>query len=190
MDPVKLDSIVKWPPPTKVKDVRSFLGFANFYQRFIPDYSNIARLLIDLIKKNIPWQWDTLHDKAFSTLKSLFLSQPTLQLPDPSHSFALAADVSKFASGTILLQTDPNGDWHPCSYLSQSFSSTERNYDIYNRELLAIIRALKTWCHYLHGSPFPVQVFTDHKNLTFFCSPQRLNRRQARWLLDLADFNL
>ena len=180
MDPVKLDGIAKWPSPTKVKDVRSFLGFANFHRRFIPDYSNVARPLIDLTKKNVPWAWDTPHDKAFSTLKSLFLSQPTLQLPVPSRPFALAVDASKFASGAILLQTDSNGDWHPCSYLSQSFSPAERNYDIYDRELLAIIRALKTWRHYLHGSPFPVQVFTDHKNLTFFCSPQCLNRCQAR----------
>ena len=190
MDPVKLDGIVKWPAPTKVKDIRSFLGFANFYRQFIPNYSNIAQPLIDLIKKNAPWKWDILHDKAFSMLKSLFLSKPTLQLPDPSCPFALAADASKFASGAILLQTDPNGNWHPCSYLSQSFSPAECKYDIYDRELLAIIRALKTWCHYLHGSPFPIQVFTDHKNLTFFHSPQCLNCRQARWLLDLTDFDL
>ena len=85
---------------------------------------------------------------------------------------------------------DANGDWHPCSYLSQSFSPAERNYDIYDQELLAIICALKTWRHYLHGSPFPIQVFTDHKNLTFFRSPQQLNHRQACWLLDLADFDL
>ena len=113
-----------------------------------------------------------------------------MQLPDPSRPFAVSADASKYASSAILLQTNVNGDWHPCSYLSQSFSPAERNYDIYDRELLAIIRALKTWRHYLHGSPFPVQVFTDHKNLTFFRSPQRLNRCQARWLLDLADFDL
>ena len=190
MDPVKLDGIAKWPSPTKVRDVQSFLGFANFYRRFIPNYSNIAQPLINLTKKNVPWTWDTPHNKAFSTLKSLFLSQPTLQLPNPSRPFALATDASKFASGAILLQTDSNGDWHPCSYLSQLFSPAERNYDIYDRELLAIIRALKTWCHYLHGSPFPVRVFTDHKNLTFFRSPQHLNRRQARWLLDLTDFDL
>ena len=146
--------------------------------------------MIDLTKKNTPWKWDTLHDHAFSTLKSLFLSQPTLQLPDPSRLFTLATDASKFASGAILLQTDSNGDWHPCSYLSQSFFPVECNYNIYDQELLAIIRALKTWHHYLHGSPFPIQVFTDHKNLTFFRSPQRLNCCQAHWLLDLADFDL
>ena len=138
----------------------------------------------------MPWQWTESQNTAFSTLKSLFLSKPVLQLSDPSCPFAVSADASKYASGAILLQTDTNGDWHPCSYLSQSFSPAERNHDIYDRELLAIIRALKTWRHYLHGSPFPVQVFTDHKNLTFFRSPQRLNRRQACWLLDLADFDL
>ena len=93
-------------------------------------------------------------------------------------------------SGAILLQTDSNGDWHPCSYLSQSFSPAECNYNIYDQELLAVIRALKSWRHYLHGSPFPVQVFTNHKNLTYFRQPQSLNCRQARWLIDVADFNL
>ena len=90
----------------------------------------------------------------------------------------------------MLLQTDANGEWHPCSYLSQSFSSTKRNYNIYDRELLAIIQALKSWRQYLHGSPFPIQIFTDHKNLTYFCKAQSLNQRQACWLLDLADFDL
>ena len=90
----------------------------------------------------------------------------------------------------MLLQTDANGKWHHCSYLFQSFSSTERNYNIYDRELLTIIQALKSWRQYLHGSPFPIQVFTDHKNLTYFHKAQSLNQRQARWLLDLADFNL
>ena len=93
-------------------------------------------------------------------------------------------------SGAILLQTNPNGDWHSCSYLSQSFSPAEQNYDIYDRELLAVIRALKSWRHYLHGSPFLVQVFMDHKNLAYFRQPQSLNHRQAQWLIDLTDFAL
>ena len=179
MNPVKLDGIVKWPTPTKVKDIRSFLGFANFYCHFIPNYSNIACPLIDLTKKNLPWTWTSVQEAAFSSLKTLFLLWPIVHLPNPTALFALATDASKHALGTILLQTDENGDWHPCSYLSQSFSPTERNYDVYNQELLAVIRTLKTWRHYLHGSPFPVQVFTDHKNLTFFCLPQSLNRWQA-----------
>ena len=190
MDPVKLDGIASWPTPTKVKDVRSFLGFANFYRRFIPDYSNVSRPLLDLTKKNLPWNWSPSCQSSFDSLKHLFLAKPVLRLPNFSAPFAIATDASKHASGAILLQTDSNSDWHPCSYLSQSFSPAERNYDIYNRELLAVIRALKSWRHYLHGSPFPVQVFTDHKNLTYFRQPQSLNRRQARWLIDLADFDL
>ena len=190
MDPVKLDRIASWPTPTKVKDVRSFLGFANFYRCFIPDYSNVTCPLIDLTKKNLAWNWSPSCQSSFNFLKCLFLSKPVLHLPDLSAPFAIATDASKYASGAILLQTDSNGDWHPCSYLSQSFSPAERNYDIYDRELLAVIRTLKSWRHYLHGSPFPVQVFTDHKNLTYFHQPQALIRRQARWLIDLADFDL
>ena len=177
MDPVKLDGITTLPTPTKVKDVRSFLSFANFYSCFIPDYSNVARPLIDLTKKNLTWDWSPSCQSSFDSLKCLFLSKPVLHLPNLSALFAVATDASKYASGAILLQTDSNGDWHPYSYLSQSFSPAERNYNIYDRELLAVIRALKSWHHYLHGSPFPVQVFTDHKNLTYFCQPQVLNRR-------------
>ena len=144
MDPIKLDGIASWPTPEKVKDVRSFLGFANFYRCFIPDYSNVARPLIDLTKKNLPWNWSPACQLSFDMLKSLFLSKPVLHLPDPAAPFAIATDASKYASGAILLQTDSNGEWHPCSYLSQSFSPAERNYDIYDRELLAVIRALKS----------------------------------------------
>ena len=132
MDPVKLNGIAQWPTPSKVKDVRSFLGFANFYCQFIPNYSTIAHPLIDLTKKNLPWNWTPSQQQAFDQLKHLFLSQSVLRIPDLSSPFAIATDVSKYASGTILLQTDMNGEWHPCSYLSQSFSPAERNYDIYD----------------------------------------------------------
>ena len=190
MDPVKLNGIAQWPTPSKVKDVRSFLGFTNFYRRFIPNYFTLACPLIDLTKKNLPWDWTPSQQQAFDQLKHLFLWQPVLCIPDLSSPFTIATDASKYTSGTILLQTDLNGDWHPCSYLSQSFSPAEQNYDIYDWELLAVIHALKTWRHYLHSSPFPIQVFTDHKNLTYFRKPQALNCQQARWLLNLVDFDL
>ena len=179
MDPVKLDGIASWPTPTKVCDVRSFLGFTNYYRRFIPEYSTVAHPLLDLTKKDHSWNWTPTCQKSFDELKKLFLSQPVLQLPNPNAPFALATDASRFASGAVLLQTNPNGEWHPCSYLSQSFSPAERNYNIYDRELLAILHALKAWRQYLSGSPFPIQVFTDHKNLMYFRQAQHLNRRQA-----------
>ena len=131
MDPVKLDGIATWPTPAKVKDVQSFLGFANFYRRFIPDYSTVARPLLDLTKKDNRGDWTPTCQQSFDGLKKLFLSRPVLHLSDFSKPFAITTDASKYTSGAILFQTDANGDWHPCSYLSQSFIPAERNYDIY-----------------------------------------------------------
>jgi hypothetical protein len=125
MDPVKLAGIAGWPTPSKLRDIRSFLGFANFYRRFISNYSNVAHPLIDLTKKAQPWDWSPTCQSAFNTLKTMFLSKPNLSLPDLSKPFAIATDASNYATGGILLQTDTNGDWKPCSYLSQSFSPAE-----------------------------------------------------------------
>ena len=129
-------------------------------------------------------------DLAFNELKSAFLKEPVLRLPDFKKPFAFASDASKHATGGVLLQANSNGAWHPCSYISQSFTPAERNYDIYDRELLGIIHCLRAWRHYLIGSETPVTVFTDHKNLLYFKEARKLSRRQARWLLDLSDFDL
>ena len=99
-------------------------------------------------------------------------------------------DASLLASGGVLMQWDSNGDLHPCAYLSQTFSPAEHNYNIYNRELLAIIHALDHWCHYLQGTPHPVTLLTDHKNLTYFHQLQKLSCRQACWMMFLQDFDL
>ena len=111
-------------------------------------------------------------------------------MPDPTKPFVVEADTSKWATGAVLKQQDINGDWHPCGYISHTFDITQRNYDIYNRELLGIIRALEAWRHYLKGSPHPVTVLSNHKNLTYFQTAQKLNRRQVRWSLYLWQFNL
>lgn len=149
MDTAKLSGINDWPTPQKVKDIRSFLGFANYYWRFIGNYSNITCPLINLTKKDKTWNWSPPCQMAFDQLKKEFSKQPVLSLPDLTKPFTIATDVSWDASGGILLQTNSNGSWHPCSYLSQTFSPAKRNYDIYDRELLAVIRGLKTWKHYL-----------------------------------------
>ena len=88
------------------------------------------------------------------------------------------------------MQRDSNGDLHPCAYLSQTFSPAECNYDIYDRELLTVIHALDHWRHYLQGTPHPVTLLTNHKNLMYFRQPQKLSRRQARWMMFLQDFDL
>ena len=125
MDPTKLNGIKNWPTPTNVKDVHSFLGFTNFYRKFIGDYSNIACPLLDLTKKYIPWIWNNCCQNAFNRLKNCFLTKPILHLPDTSKPFAIATDASKYTPGGVYLQTDTNGDCHPCSYLSQSFGPAE-----------------------------------------------------------------
>ncbi|ESK82843.1 reverse transcriptase-rnase h-integrase [Moniliophthora roreri MCA 2997] len=111
-------------------------------------------------------------------------------MPDSEKPFVIEVDTSKWATSAVLQQQRPDGEWHPCGYLSKSFSPTERNYEIYDRELLAITRALLEWRHYLMGSKYKVVVLSDHKNLTYFHAAQKLNRRQARWSLLLLEFDL
>ena len=190
MDPAKLKGISEWQTPSTVKEVRSFLGFCNFYRHFISHYSDLARPLLDLTKKDTVFSWSTDCEASFLKLKQCFTTEPVLRNPDPSRQFALATDASLFATGAVLLQTDDNGSYHPCGYLSQSLNAAERNYQIYDRELLAVIRALKAWRHFLEGNPHPVIVFTDHKNLLYFRSSQTLTRRQARWQLTLCEYDL
>ena len=142
MDLTKLTAINTWKPPTSVKEVRSFLGFANFYHKFIPNYSNIVAPLTFLTKKDQPWTWTSLQQHTFNHLCKIFSSTPILTIPDTSHPFSLMTDASLLAAGAILMQRDVNGNLHPCAYFSKMFSLAERNYDIYDRELLAVILAL------------------------------------------------
>ncbi|ESK82587.1 reverse transcriptase-rnase h-integrase, partial [Moniliophthora roreri MCA 2997] len=190
MDPVKLAGIADWEPPQTVKGVRAFLGFGNFYQKFIGKYAHLTRPLNDLLQKNRKFEWTRQCQIAFDLLKVKFLSEPILVMPDVDKPFCIEADASKWATGAVLRQKGPDGEWHPCRYLSKSLSPTERNYEIYDRELLAIYRALMEWRHYLMGGKFKVLVLSDHKNLTYFRTAQKLNRRQARWSLFLSEFDL
>ncbi|ESK81235.1 hypothetical protein Moror_14425, partial [Moniliophthora roreri MCA 2997] len=190
MDPVKLAGIQDWPAPTTVTGVRSFTGFANFYRKFIGRYAEIARPLYDLTKKGVAFAWSDACQDAFETLKRKFSQQPLLQIPDSSKPFVIEADASKWASGAVLRQKGTDGEWHPCGYILHAFDAMERNYEIYDRELFAIVRALQTWRHYVMGNGFPVTILSDHKNLTYFRTAQKLNRRQARWSLLLSMFDL
>jgi len=190
MDPTKLKGIRDWPVPKTVKQVRSFLGFGNFYRRFIRRYSDIAKPLNTLLQKNKGFIWNEEAQKSFETLKQKFTEEPVLMMPDTSKPFQIESDASKYASGTVLTQLDNNGSQHPCAFISKTFNEAGRNYEIYDRELLAIIRSLQEWRHYIQGSPFETTVLSDHKNLTYFRSAQKLNRRQARWSLYLSEFNI
>jgi hypothetical protein len=144
MDPIKVQGITNWPTPTKVKELRSFLGFGNYYKDFIPNYSLIARPLHELTKKIHEWKWDKPQQMAFNTLKNLFTSYPVLQNPDQEKCFILTTDASAFAVGATLQQDFKDGR-HPVAYYSESLLPAERNYDIYDRELLSIIYAIKAF---------------------------------------------
>ena len=132
MDPAKLSAIATWPPPKTVKAIRAFLGFCNFYRKFIPSFSNLVAPLTALTRKDVTWTWGPDQQSAFTTLLSLFQTTPILHLPDVTRPFVVMTDASLVASGGILMQHDGNGDLHPCTYLSQTFSPAERNYDIYD----------------------------------------------------------
>src|SRR5712672_2563616 len=196
MDPTKTQGVVDWPRPTNVTEVRSFLGFTGFYRYFIPNYSKIARPLLDLTKKTTVWHWDEPQKQAFEKLKTLMCQQPVLAQPNYKRPFVVHTDTSAYGVGAILLQegesTEANATQkpklHPLAYYSASFIQAERNYDIYERELLAVVKALKHWHHHLAGAKHPFTVVTDHANLAYWKESRDLNRRTARWHSFLQDY--
>jgi len=188
MDPVKHSGVTDWPTPKKLKDIQAFMGFANFYRRFIKDFSEIARPMNDLTKKNTLWNWGAEQQQVFKILKKKFTEAPVLKMADPAKKYRMECDASNYATGAILSQ-EHDGQWHPVAYQSKSFNETERNYEIHDKELGAIIKALEEWRHYLEGQGIPVEIWTDHKNLEYFMKLQNLTRRQARWALFLSRFD-
>ena len=190
MDPVKIAGVADWPTPTNKKEVQSFVGFINFYRRFIPGFSHHARALFDLTLKDVRFNWGSPQEDAFAKLKGLVTSAPVLILPDNDRPFRLEADSSGFATGAVLSQESREDDkWHPIAFLSKALSPVERNYEIHDTEMLAIVRGLEEWRHYLEGARHPIEIWTDHKNLEYFRTAQKLNRRQARWSLYLSRFD-
>jgi len=190
MNPVKVAGVREWPTPENKTDVQAFLGFVNFYQRFIRDFFAKARLLFDLTCSEQVWMWSGREQTAFEDLKMAVTTAPVLMSPQDSEPFQVEVDSSDFAIGAVLSQQlTADGKWHPVAFYSKSLSSVERNYKIHDKEMLAIICALEEWRHFLEGATHPVEIWTDHKNLEYFMTAKKLNRRQARWSLHLARFN-
>ena len=145
MDPVKIAGIKDWPTLVKVKDVHSFLGFCNFYRAFIRGFANIAKPLNTLTKKDHEWDWTPECQRAFDTLKTRVTTEPILAHPELTKQFELEVDASGFAVGAVLLQKKDDGKRHPIGYYSSTLNEAKHNYDIYDLELLAIVKALKHW---------------------------------------------
>lgn len=190
MDSSKIKAIVDWPTPRSIKDVQRFIGFANFYRRFIKNFSEIITPITQLTKKKNAFVWSPQAQESFCLLKSKFTTAPVLVHPDPELAFIVEVDASDNAIGAILSQrTGDKGLLHPCAFFSQRLSPAEKNYDVGNKELLAIISAFKEWRHHLQGASQPIIVLTDHRNLEFVRSAKCLSPRQARWSLFLNQFN-
>ena len=196
MDPTKIKGVADWPKPNNVRDVRAFLGFTGFYRYFIPNYSKIARPLINLTRKATPFHWESPQMKEFETLKTIMCRKPILRQPNYDDPFFLLTDASAYGVGAVLSQegeTNPCSKkpfLHPIAYYSSTFIPAERNYDIYERELLAVLKSLEHWRPHLAATEKPVTVLTDHANLAFWKNPKKVNRRVARWFATLQDYHL
>ena len=153
------------------------------------------RPLLDLTKKTTAWHWENNQTKAFEMLKSLICYKPILLQPNFTRCFYLQTDASAYGMGAILSQAAGTTDsppiknsklkLHPITYYSATFSPTEWNYNIYKRELLAIMKSLAHWCHYLGWTKFPFVILTNHANLQYWKAPQNLNHRMVQWHTDL-----
>ncbi|KAL0202442.1 hypothetical protein M9458_000460, partial [Cirrhinus mrigala] len=189
--PKGVPSVVNWPKPHTVKDLQRFLGFANFYRRFIRNFSQIAAPLTSMTRKGPKiLHWTPESNQAFQNLKERFTSAPILRHPDPEREFVVEVDASNCGVGAILSQRHGSPPkLFPCAYFSRKLTPAERNYDVGDRELLALKAALEEWRHWLEGAKEPFLVLTDHRNLEYIRSAKRLNSRQARWSLFFARFN-
>ena len=179
MDQEKVEAVTEWPEPKNLKEVQSFLGFANFYQRFIQDYSKVVTPLTTLTKKEQPFNWEKEQQDALHELKKKFIFASILASFDPEKNIILETNASNQALGSGLCQPDANRQLHLVAYRSRKFSGPELNYGIYNKELLTIVNAFEKWRAYLKGSKYSVKVYLDHKNMLYFITTKKLNQQQV-----------
>lgn len=189
MDPKKIAAVRDWPQPENLKEVQSFIGFANYYRRFIRNFGKIAIPLTELTKKETRFIWTQKAEEAFQALKEAILKEPVLATFDPTKEVELETDASDYALGAQVGQRDENGKLHPIAFYSRKLHGAELNYPIYDKEFLAIVNAFKEFRHYLLGSQHKVKVYTDHKNISHFATTQKLCGRQLRYAEYLSEFD-
>jgi hypothetical protein len=171
VDPGKVKEVMEWKPPTTVFEVRSFLGLAGYYQRFIPNFSKITKPITELLKKRNKYVWSEACDEAFKQLKKLLTTSPVLAQPDTTKSFDVYCDASGTGLEGVLMQ-----EGRVISYSLRQLRRHEEHYPTHDLELAVVVMALQTWRHYLHGNV--VHIYTDHKSLKYIFTQQDLNMRQ------------
>ena len=143
MDPVKVAGVRDWPTPRNVTEVQSFIGFVNFYRRFVQDFSHVAKPLHQLTKKGEEWRWANKEQASFEELKCLITSTLILVQLNQNAPFRLETDTSSYATGAVLSQLCDDGKWHPVGFTSKGLDSAERNYEVHDKELLLVIQGLE-----------------------------------------------
>jgi hypothetical protein len=183
VDPTKVQEVMDWKPPTSVHQIRSFLGLAGYYRRFIPDFSKIAKPMTELLKKEVKFYWDDKCEEAFHTLRKLLTTALVLAQPDSTKPFDVYCDASGTGLGCVLMQNN-----RVIAYASRALQNHEQNYPTHDLELAAVIHALKIWRHHLMGAK--CNIYTDHKSLKYIFTQVDLNMRQRRWLELIKDYDL
>ena len=186
--PEKVKAIVEWPKPQTVHDVRSFLGLASYYRKFIHGFSQIAGPLTELTKSKVKWHWDKEQEQSFLAMKIALVTAPVLRLPDFDHQFVVTTDASDVAIGAIL-QQDTGMGLQPIAYASRKLQQAEVRYSAYERELLGIVWALGQWKHYFQG-PYPIVIQTDHAPLRHLPNQASINSRIWKWLSILQGYDV
>ncbi|MGI4568737.1 Ty3/Gypsy family RNase HI domain-containing protein, partial [Klebsiella pneumoniae] len=176
-------AVLNWKTPKSVFDVRSFLGLAGYYRRFIKDFSSIALPMTRLTRKGIKFEWNEKCIEAFERLKKLLTTAPVLIIPEQGKGYVVYCDASKEGLGCVMIQLE-----RVVAYASRQLKVHERNYPTHDLELGAVVFALKVWRHYLYGERF--EVFSDHKSLKYVFTQKDLNMRQRRWMEFLEQYDL
>ncbi|KAE9020813.1 hypothetical protein PR002_g12438 [Phytophthora rubi] len=187
-DPAKVKAIVDWPVPANQKDLRKWLGLANYLHKYSENYAELARPLPTLLKKDAEWCWDTGQQEAFEAIKESLLQAPILALPDPDRPFSVVCDASDFAIGCALLQADGEGHERVIAFESRQLKAAEKNYPVHDKELLAMKYVLVKFRVHLLGSK-PFVIYTDHASLRTATQSPHLSQRMARWLSFFAEYN-
>jgi len=183
----KTDAVRNWPSPKWVKKVQAFLRLTNYYQKFISNYARIAESLTQLMRKNKKWHWDMKQKDAFHALKKSLSRTAHLRILNSTCKKVLKTDASNFAVGACLYQIK-DGQKRPIAYRSRKLSELEKRYEVHDKELLVIVKALQDWRPYLTDTEKPIQIYTDHKNLRNFATTKQLNQWQVCWAKQLADY--
>ena len=182
VDPNKVEAVLNWSCPTNVAEIRSFLGLAGYYRKFVEGFSQIATPLTHLTRKGVKFEWSNACEESFQELKQRLVTAPVLTIPSSSGGFVIYYDASGVGLGCVLMQHG-----RVVAYASRQLKQYEKNYPTHDLELAAVVFALKIWRHYLYGER--CEIYTDHKSLKYLFTQKELNLRQRRWLELVKDYD-